>query len=149
MRRGCCLWKEVEQSKPARSKLESLFPEWLFGREKTLSKSQPRKPAIARETGVGGQEGLQNTGPGEEPACAKAHRAGLGAPSRALAWLGGPESRPLIPAVPAQSRGHRKTQPDGHRTSWFAAISPADSRRAFGRRVLAPGGGGQEGTAEG
>lgn len=124
MRRGCCLWKELEQLKPAHSELESLFPEWLFRREKTLSKSQPRKPAIARETGVGGQEGLQNSGPGEERACAKSRRAGLGAPSRALAWPGGPESRPLIPAIPAQSQGHGKTQPGGHRTSQFAAIPP-------------------------
>lgn len=39
------------QSKPACPKLLSLLPEWLFRRKKTLSKSQPRKPAIAREAG--------------------------------------------------------------------------------------------------
>lgn len=73
--RGCCLGKEVEQLKPARSQLESLFPERLFKRKKTSSKSQPRKPAIARGTGVGGQKGLQNNGPGEPHACAKPGRA--------------------------------------------------------------------------
>lgn len=50
MGRGHCLCREGGRLKPARSKFESLFPEWLFRREKSLSKSQPRKPAIARET---------------------------------------------------------------------------------------------------
>lgn len=50
MGRGHCLCREGGRVKPARSKFESLFPEWLFRREKSLSKSQPRKPAIARET---------------------------------------------------------------------------------------------------
>lgn len=40
---GCCLWKEVEQSKPARSKLESLFPERLFRREKKHCPNHSRK----------------------------------------------------------------------------------------------------------
>lgn len=47
---------------------------------------------------------------------------GSGHLPRALAWPGGPESRPLIPAIPARSQGHGKTQPGGHRTSWFAGI---------------------------
>lgn len=99
--RGCHLCGDVEQLKPDCSKRESLFPEWLFRREKTSSKSQPRRPAIARETGVGGQEGLQNSSPGEPPASAKPCRAVAWAPSRVPAWPHGREPRPLVPDVRA------------------------------------------------
>lgn len=110
--RGCCLWKGAEQLKPARSKLESLFPEWLFRRKKTSSKSQPRKPAIARETGVGGQEGLQNSGPREPCACAKPCRAMARGtfPGARLAWR--PGTRTPHPGRPCPAPGREDTQPE-------------------------------------
>lgn len=86
--RGCCLWKEMEQLKPACSKLESLFPEWLFRREKTLSKSQPRKPAIARGTGSVAKKDCKTTALGSQPLVPSPaepqHRAPTRVPSQTL-----------------------------------------------------------------
>ena len=143
---GCYLWKEVEQSRPARSDLESLFPEWLFRREKKHRPNHSREnlPLPEKRESVAKKD-CKTPALGKRLLVPKPCRARLWAPSRVPAWPRGPEPRPLTPAVPALRRGHKKTQAGGQGTSQFADTPPPPRGPlgAFGRTVLAPGGGGE------
>lgn len=80
--------------------------------KKTSSKSQQRKPVIASETGVGGQEGLQNNGPGEPSAHAKPCRAtarGIYPGARLASKAGNLDPSPWT-TVPCSGTGRDATQ---------------------------------------
>lgn len=111
MGRGHCLCREGGRVKPARSKFESLFPEWLFRREKSLSKSQPRKPAIARETRSVARRDCATSALGSWPAVPSPAEPRLRAPSGGPARPRGQGPGSLISEVPAPLQGQRRTPP--------------------------------------
>lgn len=111
MGRGHCLCREGGRVKPARSKFESLFPEWLFRREKSLSKSQPRKPAIARETRSVARRDCATSALGSWPAVPSPAEPRLRAPSGGPARPRGQGPGSLISEVPALLQGQRRTPP--------------------------------------